>query len=89
MMLCAHRCALKAGLPTIGVLAHGLDRIYPPAHRSTAVEMLQQGGLLSDFPSGTEPDKPNFVKRNRIVAGLADATLVVESAEKGGSLDHS
>lgn len=84
--VCAHRCALKAGLPTIGVLAHGLDRIYPPAHRSTAVEMLQQGGLLSDFPSGTEPDKPNFVKRNRIVAGLADATLVVESAEKGGSL---
>ena len=84
--VCAHRSALKAGLPTIGVLAHGLDRIYPPAHRSTAVEMLQQGGLLSDFPSGTEPDKPNFVKRNRIVAGLADATLVVESAEKGGSL---
>ena len=84
--VCAHRSALKAGLPTIGVLAHGLDRIYPPAHRSTAVEMLQKGGLLSDFPSGTEPDKPNFVKRNRIVAGLADATLVVESAEKGGSL---
>lgn len=84
--VCAHRSALKAGLPTVGVLAHGLDRIYPPAHRSTAVEMLQQGGLLSDFPSGTEPDKPNFVKRNRIVAGLADATLVVESAEKGGSL---
>ena len=84
--VCAHRSALKAGLPTVGVLAHGLDRIYPPAHRSTAVEMLQKGGLLSDFPSGTEPDKPNFVKRNRIVAGLADATLVVESAEKGGSL---
>lgn len=85
--VCAHRCALKTGLPTVGVLAHGLDRIYPPAHRSTAVEMLQRGGgLLSDFPSGTEPDKPNFVKRNRIVAGLADATIVIESAEKGGSL---
>lgn len=82
----AHRGALKAGLPTVGVLAHGLDRIYPSPHRSTAVEMLQQGGLLTDFPSGTEPDKPNFVKRNRIVAGLADATVVVESAEKGGSL---
>ena len=85
--VCAHRSALRTGLPTVGVLAHGLDRIYPPAHRSTAVEMLQRGGgLLSDFPSGTEPDKPNFVKRNRIVAGLSDATIVVESAEKGGSL---
>lgn len=85
--VCAHRSALRNGLPTVGVLAHGLDRIYPPAHRSTAVEMLQRGGgLLSDFPSGTEPDKPNFVKRNRIVAGLADATIVIESAEKGGSL---
>lgn len=84
--VCAHRNALKYGLPTVGVLAHGLDRIYPPAHRSIAVEMLSHGGLLSDFPSGTEPDKPNFVKRNRIVAGLAEATIVVESAEKGGSL---
>lgn len=84
--VCAHRNALKYGLPTVGVLAHGLDRIYPPAHRSVAVEMLSHGGLLSDFPSGTEPDKPNFVKRNRIVAGLAEATIVVESAEKGGSL---
>lgn len=84
--VCAHRNALKYGLPTVGVLAHGLDRIYPPAHRSIAVEMLSQGGLLTDFPSGTEPDKPNFVKRNRIVAGLAEATIVVESAEKGGSL---
>ncbi|WP_455639088.1 DNA-processing protein DprA [Parabacteroides sp.] len=84
--VCSHRSALKVNLPTVGVLAHGLDRIYPPAHRSTAVEMLHQGGLLSEFPSGTEPDKPNFVRRNRIVAGLADATIVVESAEKGGSL---
>lgn len=84
--VCAHRNALKYGLPTVGVLAHGLDRIYPPAHRSIAVDMLSHGGLLSDFPSGTEPDKPNFVKRNRIVAGLAEATIVVESAEKGGSL---
>lgn len=82
----AHRSALKYQLPTIGVLAHGLDRIYPPAHRSTAIEMLQQGGLLTDFPSDTNPDKPNFVRRNRIVAGMADTTIVIESAEKGGSL---
>jgi len=82
----AHRASLKHKLPTVGVLAHGLDRIYPSAHRSTAVEMLASGGLLTDFPSGTNPDRPNFVRRNRIVAGLADATIVVESAEKGGSL---
>lgn len=85
--ICAHRNALQQQVPTVGVLAHGLDRIYPPAHRPTAVEMLRQGGgLLTDFPSGTNPDKVNFVKRNRIVAGLSDATLVIESAEKGGSL---
>ena len=68
------------------VLAHGLDRIYPSVHRDTASRMLDNGGLLTDFPSGTNPDRPNFVKRNRIVAGLSDATVVVESAEKGGSL---
>lgn len=82
----AHRSALKHQLPTVGVLAHGLDRIYPPTHRATAVEMLLHGGLLTDFPSETTPDKPNFIKRNRIVAGLADAVIVVESADKGGSL---
>lgn len=84
--VCAHRNALQYGLPTVGVLAHGLDRIYPSIHRKIAVEMLSRGGLLTDFPSGTNPDRQNFVKRNRIVAGLADATIVVESAEKGGSL---
>lgn len=84
--ICAHRNALKNQLPTVGVLAHGLDRIYPPTHRSTAVDMLERGGLLTDFPSGTNPDRPNFIKRNRIVAGLADTTIVVESADKGGSL---
>lgn len=84
--ICAHTAALQQGLPTVGVLAHGLDRIYPPAHRKTAVEMITQGGLVTDFPTGVFPDKPNFVRRNRIIAGLADATLVVESAEKGGSL---
>ncbi len=84
--ICAHRNALHNQLPTVGVLAHGLDRIYPAVHRATAVEMLSTGGLLTDFPSGTEPDRPNFLKRNRIIAGLSDCTLVVESAEKGGSL---
>lgn len=82
----AHRCALKEGLPTVGVLAHGLDRLYPPSHRNTAIEMLENGGLLTDFPSNTNPDKPNFLKRNRIIAGLADATIVVESDQRGGSL---
>ncbi|MDR2810052.1 MAG: DNA-processing protein DprA [Tannerellaceae bacterium] len=84
--IAAHRNALKYQLPTLAVLAHGLDRIYPQIHRPTAVEMLENGGLLTDFPSETNPDKPNFVKRNRIIAGLADATIVIESADKGGSL---
>ena len=82
----AHREALKHALPTVGVLAHGLDRIYPYQHRQTAIEMLQEGGLLTEFLSETNPDPFNFVCRNRIVAGMADATIVVESAEKGGSL---
>lgn len=82
----AHRAALAHGLPTVGVLAHGLDRIYPPIHRATAAEMLAQGGLLTEYMSGTRPDKGNFVRRNRIIAGLADATVVVESAVKGGAL---
>ncbi len=82
----AHRQSLANQLPTIGVLAHGLDQIYPRMHRQTAVEMLSNGGLLTEFMSGTNADKINFVSRNRIVAGMADATLVVESAEKGGSL---
>ncbi|MBO7290655.1 MAG: DNA-processing protein DprA [Bacteroidaceae bacterium] len=84
--VCAHRAALKAGFPTIGVLAHGLDRIYPSAHRSTAKSMLENGGLLTEFMSGTESLKPFFVQRNRVVAGMADATVVVQSASKGGSL---
>lgn len=82
----AHRCALECGFDTVGVLAHGLDRIYPAVHRQTAVQMLQQGGLLTEFPSGTNPDRQNFVRRNRIIAGISDATIVVESAEKGGAL---
>ncbi|MFT3737701.1 MAG: DNA-processing protein DprA [Breznakibacter sp.] len=82
----AHRQSLKHGLPTIGVLAHGLDRIYPPMHRQTAVEMLANGGLVTEFMSETGPDKPNFVRRNRIIAGMADAVIVVESGVKGGAL---
>ncbi|MDR2233800.1 MAG: DNA-processing protein DprA [Tannerella sp.] len=84
--ICSHRCALKTGLPTVGVLAHGLDRIYPALHRNTAAEMLKNGGLLTDFMSETNPDRENFLQRNRIIAGLADATIIVESAEKGGAL---
>ncbi len=84
--ICAHRAALKHNLPTAGVLAHGLDRIYPNLHRSTAREMAAKGALVTEFLSQTNPDKPNFVKRNRIIAGLADAVVVVESARKGGAL---
>lgn len=84
--VCAHRSALKAGLPTLGVLAHGLDRIYPATHRNVAKEMLANGGLLTEFMSGTMPFKQNFLQRNRIVAGMADATVVIESPSHGGSL---
>ncbi len=84
--ICAHKAALTAGLPTVGVVAHGLDRIYPPLHRSTAEKMVEAGGLLSDFMSKTDPKAENFPRRNRIIAGLADATIVVESRGKGGSL---
>ncbi|MBC9930736.1 DNA-processing protein DprA [Chitinophaga qingshengii] len=82
----AHETALEAGTPTIGVLAHGLDRIYPAAHKTTAVAMMAQGGLLTDFMSGHLPDRQNFPKRNRIVAGICDATVVIESGIQGGSL---
>lgn len=82
----AHQSALHFGLETVGVLAHGLDRIYPQSHRSMAEKMVQQGGLITDFISKTNPDRENFPKRNRIIAGLADALIVVESAIKGGAL---
>lgn len=84
--IAAHRSALTHGLTTVGVLAHGLDRIYPAVHRKTAVEMLENGGVLTEYMSGTTPDRQNFVRRNRIVAGMCDATVVVESAAKGGAL---
>lgn len=82
----AHRAALNEGLDTVGVLAHGLDVIYPSANRSTAQEMLSQGGVLTEYKLDTFPDKRNFVARNRVIAGMADATIVIESAVKGGSL---
>lgn len=81
-----HRASLRRHLPTIGILAHGLDQIYPTRHRSEAIEMLDNGGLLTEFMSETRIDKAYFLQRNRIVAGMADATIVVESAAKGGSL---
>ncbi|MBO4905700.1 MAG: DNA-processing protein DprA [Bacteroidaceae bacterium] len=84
--IAAHRAALSNSMATVGVLAHGLDEIYPRLHRNTAVEMLAQGGLLTELMSYSHIDKVNFVQRNRIVAGIADATIVVESAAKGGSL---
>ena len=84
--VCAHRAAIKHGLPTVGVLAHGLDRIYPSVHRNTAAQMVQCGGLLTEYLSHTEPERQNFLQRNRIVAGISDATIVVESADKGGAL---
>jgi DNA processing protein len=82
----AHQACLQHQVCTIGVLAHGLDRIYPALHRDTATAMLKNGGLLTDFMSRTTPDKQNFPKRNRIVAGISDATIVIESGLKGGSL---
>ncbi len=83
---CSHRAALDAGLKTIGVLGHGLDRIYPAQNRKLATQMLENGGLLTEFVSKTNPDRENFPKRNRIVAGMCDAVVVIESAKKGGAL---
>lgn len=83
----AHQCALRHNKPTIGVLGHGLDQVYPPAHYGLAKEMLQQGGgLLTEFRSGIAPDKHNFPGRNRIVAGMSDATILIETDTKGGSM---
>ncbi len=82
----AHKASLRFGLPTVAVLAHGLDRIYPAQHKSLARQMLEQGGLLTDFISGQDPDKQNFPRRNRITAGICDALVVIESGIKGGSL---
>lgn len=82
----AHRAALACGLPTIGVLGHGLNHLYPPSHRDTANRMTEQGGLLTEYPCATPVSRENFVQRNRIVAGLSQACIVVESARRGGAL---
>ena len=82
----AHKAAVQNSLPTIGVLAHGLDKIYPPQHTPLAKQMLLNGGLLTEFGRETKADKHNFPKRNRVVAGMCDATIVIETADKGGSM---
>jgi DNA processing protein len=82
----AHKASLQHGLPTIGVLGHGLDTIYPLPNKLLAKEILLHGGLLTEFRRNSKPDKHNFPKRNRIVAGMADATIVIETANKGGSM---
>jgi DNA processing protein len=82
----AHKACLKHHVPTVGVFAHGLDKIYPALHAPIASKMLENGGLITDFISETNIDRQNFLRRNRIIAGLADATIIVESAEKGGAL---
>ncbi len=84
--VCAHRHALENGFETVGVLAHGLDQIYPPRHRAIAAEMVKHGGLLTEYMSQTQALPNNFRQRNRIVAGMSDATILVESAYKGGGL---
>jgi len=83
---CAHKAALEFNLDTVGILAHGLDRIYPPQNKALAEKMIHHGGLLTDYMSKTIPDRENFPSRNRIIAGMSDATIVVEAGRKGGAL---
>ena len=82
----AHQLAMEHNLQTIGVLAHGLNQIYPKTHKKYVVKMEENGGFMTEFWSSSNPDKENFVRRNRIVAGMTEATIVIESADKGGSL---
>lgn len=82
----AHKCSVRNNIPTIGVVGHGLDTIYPSEHTTLAKQLIKNGGLLSEFRSNTKPDKHHFPSRNRIVAGITDATIIVESGVKGGSL---
>lgn len=84
--VCAHKAAMQNNLETVGVVAHGLDRIYPQIHKSIAENMLGKGGVLTEFMQGTIPDRENFPQRNRIVAGMIDALIVIESGKKGGAL---
>lgn len=82
----AHKKSVLMQIPTVGVLGHGLDLIYPYSNKGLAAQMVENGGLLTEFPSGTIPDRNNFPKRNRIVAGISDVTVVVESSLEGGAL---
>lgn len=82
----AHRAALKYNLATVGVLGHGMQTVYPAENRKLSTNMLEKGGILTEFVSGTQPDRENFPKRNRIVAGMVDCLVVVESALKGGAM---
>lgn len=82
----AHKESLNFGIPTVGILGHGLDRIYPAVHKELTLKMVHNGGLLTEFLPGTNPDRENFPKRNRIIAGIADVTVVVEASLKGGAL---
>ncbi|WP_330442482.1 DNA-processing protein DprA [Flavobacterium sp. C4GT6] len=82
----AHQLAMEHNLQTVGVLAHGLNQIYPKVHKKYMAKMEENGGFLTEFWSSSNPDRENFVKRNRIVAGLSEATIIIESADKGGSL---
>ncbi len=82
----AHRKAVELNIPTIGILGHGLDRLYPATNRDLAKKMMENGGLLTEFPSGTNPDRENFPMRNRIIAAISDNVIVVESKAKGGSI---
>lgn len=84
--ICVQRAAYDLGLQTIGCLAHGLDRLYPPSHKGLASKIEANGAMITEFWSGTLPERNNFLRRNRIIAGLSQATLVVESAITGGSL---
>jgi DNA processing protein len=84
---CAHRAALAENMNTIGVVAHGLDTMYPAQHKGLALKIVEKGGaIITEYPSKIKPEAGNFVQRNRIIAGMCDATVVVESAAKGGAL---
>jgi DNA processing protein len=83
---CAHKAALDMGLDTVAVLGHGLKYMYPAMHRQVAVKITEQGALMTDFTSDQKPERNNFIRRNRIIAGLSDATIVVQSGYKGGAL---
>ena len=82
----SHRAALKYDLATVGVLGHGMQTIYPAENRNLSTKMLEKGGILTEYISGTRPEKENFPKRNRVVAGMVDCLVVIESALKGGAM---